>query len=31
MIETHGHGRDPETGKFGAVSRQAEREGDPRV
>jgi hypothetical protein len=31
MSGTHGHGRDPGTGKFGAVIRQAEREGDPRA
>jgi hypothetical protein len=31
MTGTHGHAREPGTGKFGAVSRQAEREGDPRA
>jgi hypothetical protein len=31
MTGIHGHGRDPGTGKFGAVSRQAEWEGDPRA
>jgi hypothetical protein len=31
MSGTHGHRRDPGTGKFGAVIRQLQREGDPRV
>jgi hypothetical protein len=31
MTGPHGHGRDPGAGKFGAVFRLAQRDGDPRI